>query len=113
MTSTTNVRAQAEGEKRSAALSSVAAAVLLTSLKLVVGLLTGSLGILAEAAHSALDLVAALVTLFAVRLSDRPPDQEHLYGHCCCCLPVSGSSMRQPNAYSSNRSRSKPASGHF
>lgn len=71
----------AEKEKRAAALSSVAAAVLLTGLKLVVGLLTGSLGILAEAAHSGLDLVAALVTFFAVRLSDRPPDKRHLYGY--------------------------------
>ncbi|MCL7453955.1 MAG: cation-efflux pump [Anaerolineae bacterium] len=76
-----NAKAQAEWEKRSAALSSVVAAILLTSLKLVVGLLTGSLGILAEAAHSALDLVAALVTFFAVRLSDRPPDEQHHYGH--------------------------------
>jgi cation diffusion facilitator family transporter len=73
--------AVAEKEKRSAALSSVLAAVFLTVLKLVVGLLTGSLGILAEAAHSGLDLVAALVTFFAVRVSDRPPDEEHLYGH--------------------------------
>jgi cation diffusion facilitator family transporter len=72
---------RAEKEKRNAALSSVLAAVLLTGLKLVVGLLTGSLGILAEAAHSGLDLVAALVTFFAVRLSDRPPDKRHLYGY--------------------------------
>ncbi len=71
----------AEKEKRDAALSSVVAAVLLTTLKLVVGLLTGSLGILAEAAHSGLDLVAALVTFFAVRISDRPPDKQHLYGY--------------------------------
>jgi cation diffusion facilitator family transporter len=71
----------AEREKRSAALTSVLAAVLLTLFKLVVGLLTGSLGILSEAAHSGLDLVAALVTFFAVRLSDRPPDDQHLYGH--------------------------------
>lgn len=72
---------RAEKEKRDAALSSVVAAVFLTVLKLVVGLMTGSLGILAEAAHSGLDLVAALVTFFAVRLADRPPDTEHLYGH--------------------------------
>ena len=64
-----------------AALSSVGAAVFLTSMKLVVGILTGSLGILAEAAHSALDLVAALVTFFAVRVSGRPADREHPYGH--------------------------------
>jgi cation diffusion facilitator family transporter len=68
-------------EKRQAALSSVVAALFLTGLKLAVGVLTGSLGILAEAAHSGLDLVAALVTFFAVRLSDRPPDDQHLYGH--------------------------------
>jgi cation diffusion facilitator family transporter len=69
------------GEKRSAAMSSVVAAVFLTSLKIVVGVLTNSLGILAEAAHSGLDLVAALVTLFSVRKSDQPPDDSHLYGH--------------------------------
>jgi cation diffusion facilitator family transporter len=69
------------GEKRSAAMSSVVAAVFLTGMKIVVGLLTNSLGILAEAAHSALDLVAALVTLFSVRKSDQPPDDSHLYGH--------------------------------
>jgi cation diffusion facilitator family transporter len=57
------------------------AAVGLTGVKLVVGLLTASLGILAEAAHSALDLVAAALTFFAVRFSARPPDDTHLYGH--------------------------------
>jgi cation diffusion facilitator family transporter len=68
-------------EKRSAALTSLAAAVLLTALKILVGVLTGSLGILAEAAHSGLDLVAALMTYLAVRISVRPPDSTHLYGH--------------------------------
>lgn len=72
---------EAQREKNNAALTSVVAAVGLTSLKIVVGLLTNSLGILAEAAHSALDLVAALVTLFAVRFSSKPADQEHTYGH--------------------------------
>jgi len=70
-----------EEEKRSVALSSVLAAVGLTVFKIVVGLTTGSLGILAEAAHSGLDLVAALMTLFAVRISGRPADLSHLYGH--------------------------------
>jgi cation diffusion facilitator family transporter len=70
----------AEREKRAAALSSVLAAVFLTVMKLAVGLLTGSLGILAEAAHSALDLVAAVVTLLAVRVAGRPPDEEYTYG---------------------------------
>ena len=68
-------------EKGKAALSSVLAAILLTTMKIVVGLLTGSLGILSEAAHSGLDLVAAAVTFFAVRLSSRPPDRRHTYGY--------------------------------
>jgi divalent metal cation (Fe/Co/Zn/Cd) transporter len=68
-------------EKRLVALSSVLAAVGLTSFKLIVGLLSGSLGILAEAAHSGLDLVAALMTFVAVRVADRPPDETHNYGH--------------------------------
>src|SRR5438270_3903914 len=68
-------------EKRSAALHSLLAAVVITALKLVVGLATGSLGILSEAAHSGLDLVAAAVTLFSVRVSDLPADAEHQYGH--------------------------------
>lgn len=71
----------AHTEKKHAAASSVLAAVLLTGTKIVVGILTGSLGILAEAAHSALDLVAALMTLFAVRISDLPADKNHNYGH--------------------------------
>jgi len=68
-------------EKNKAAASSVLAAIGLTALKIVVGLLTGSLGILAEAAHSALDLVAALMTWFAVRISGKPPDRNHPCGH--------------------------------
>jgi cation diffusion facilitator family transporter len=71
----------ADREKRLAALSSVVAAIGLTSFKIVVGFATGSLGILAEAAHSALDLVAAVVTFLAVRISGKPADKEHLYGH--------------------------------
>src|SRR5579885_1615233 len=68
-------------EKQVVAFSSVLAAIGLTSFKLVVGLLSGSLGILAEAAHSGLDLVAALMTFVAVRVADRPPDVTHNYGH--------------------------------
>ena len=68
-------------EKKVVAVSSVVAAIFLTAIKLAIGLITGSLGILAEAAHSALDLVAALITFFAVRVSDRPADESHLYGH--------------------------------
>jgi cation diffusion facilitator family transporter len=72
---------EASKDKRSAALSSVIAAIGLTGIKLVVGLLTNSLGILAEAAHSGLDMVAAAMTYFAVRVSDKPADQEHPFGH--------------------------------
>ena len=68
-------------EKSRIALTSVLAAIFLTGLKLVVGLTTNSLGILSEAAHSGLDLVAALMTLFAVKISDRPADDTHHYGH--------------------------------
>ena len=68
-------------EKKWAAMSSVIAAVGLTGFKFVVGLATGSLGILAEAAHSGLDLMAAGMTLLAVRISGRPADRNHLYGH--------------------------------
>jgi len=68
-------------EKRWVAATSVVAAVVLTGMKLVVGVATGSLGILSEALHSGLDLVAAIVTLFAVRASARPPDSRHQFGH--------------------------------
>ena len=68
-------------EKKRAAANSVLAALGLTGMKLVVGLLSGSLGILAEAAHSGLDLVAALITFIAVSVSDRPADEAHPYGH--------------------------------
>jgi cation diffusion facilitator family transporter len=68
-------------EKHWVAMTSVVAAVFLTTLKLVVGILTGSLGILSEAAHSALDLAAAVMTFFAVRLSGRPADERHTYGY--------------------------------
>lgn len=68
-------------EKLSAALSSVISAVILTGSKFTVGLMTGSLGIIAEAAHSALDLVAAIVTYIALHLASKPADREHTYGH--------------------------------
>src|SRR5690242_17348533 len=67
--------------KRSAALASVFSGVLLTALKLAVGIATGSLSILAEAAHSALDLLAAGITFLVVHIADLPPDENHPYGH--------------------------------
>ncbi len=68
-------------EKRTVALHSLLSAIAITFLKLVVGLSTRSLGILSEAAHSGLDLVAAFITLLSVRVSDKPADAEHQYGH--------------------------------
>jgi len=59
----------------------VLAAAAITALKIVVGVTTGSLGILSEAAHSCLDLVAAVITLLSVRVSDLPADADHQYGH--------------------------------
>src|SRR5262249_41884728 len=70
-----------QAEKRSVALNSLLAAIAITFLKLLVGVTTRSLGILSEAAHSGLDLIAALVTLLSVRVSDKPADAEHQYGH--------------------------------
>jgi cation diffusion facilitator family transporter len=71
----------AHQEKHFVATSSVVAALGLTTFKIVVGLLTNSLGILAEAAHSGLDLMASVMTLFAVRVADKPADAGHPYGH--------------------------------
>ena len=71
----------AEREKLNAAFTSLFAAIVLTAFKFTVGLATGSLGIIAEGAHSGLDLIAAAMTYFAVRISGRPPDHTHLYGH--------------------------------
>jgi cation diffusion facilitator family transporter len=68
-------------EKRAVAGNSVLAAVVITLLKIVVGITTGSLGILSEAAHSGLDLIAAVITFFSVSVSDKPADADHQYGH--------------------------------
>jgi cation diffusion facilitator family transporter len=70
----------AKEKKRAAALSALAA-FFLTSLKLGAGLYSNSLGVLAEAAHSALDLLAAGITFWAVRQAARPADSRHAYGH--------------------------------
>jgi len=68
-------------EKKRVTLLSLFAAISLTSFKLIIGILTGSLGILSEALHSGLDLVAAAITFYAVRISDKPVDADHHYGH--------------------------------
>lgn len=71
----------ADTKKAIAAGSSVLWSALLTAMKFVVGIATGSLGILSEALHSALDMLAALGTYFAVKIAARPADAEHPYGH--------------------------------
>src|SRR5271157_5734386 len=78
---TSSTREESSQEKFRVAVSSLLAASVLTALKLVVGLMTLSLGILAEAAHSGLDLLAAGVTLWAVRMSSRPADRMQTYGY--------------------------------
>jgi cation diffusion facilitator family transporter len=71
----------AVAEKRSAAFLSVAAACVITALKLFVGIVTGSLGMLSDAAHSGVDLIGAGLTFLSVRVSDKPADENHPYGH--------------------------------
>src|ERR1700731_2314830 len=68
-------------EKKRAALLSVGSAVLLVSLKAFLVIRTGSLGVLSEALHSGLDLLAAVITFLSVRVSDEPADERHPYGH--------------------------------
>ena len=68
-------------EKRRVAWLSVGSNTLLTAGKLVAGFATGSVSILSEAAHSAIDLIAAGIATFSVHVSDRPPDHTHPYGH--------------------------------
>ena len=68
-------------EKEQVALTSILASAGLTVAKAVVGVLTGSLAILSEAAHSLIDLAATIMTYFAVRVADKPADDEHHYGH--------------------------------
>ena len=72
---------EAHSEKQHAALSSLFWALFLTLIKLGAGLATNSLGILSEALHSSLDLVAAGITFFAVRVAARPADETHPYGY--------------------------------
>ena len=71
---------EARGKKR-AALLSVGSATLLVSLKAFLVVRTGSLGVLSEALHSGLDLLAAIITFLSVRMSDQPADERHPYGH--------------------------------
>lgn len=72
---------RATDEKRLAALASVGSAVILVLLKVFLVVLTRSLGVLSEALHSILDLVAAVITYLSIRVADKPADADHLYGH--------------------------------
>ena len=73
--------AESSSEKRRVARNSMLAAAAMTLLKLAAGLLSGSLGVLSDAAHSGLDLVGAALTFFSVQVSDKPADEDHTYGH--------------------------------
>jgi cation diffusion facilitator family transporter len=81
MTSAVSSLTGFSAEKRRVTLHSMLAAGAMTLLKLAAGLLSGSLGVLSDAAHSALDLVGAALTFFSVRVSDKPADEDHTYGH--------------------------------
>ncbi len=81
MTSAASSLAGISAQKRRVALQSLLAAAAMTLLKLAAGLLSGSLGVLSDAAHSALDMVGAGLTFFSVRVSDKPADEDHTYGH--------------------------------
>ena len=70
-----------QSEKEKVALTSIAVSAGLTVSKAVVGFLSGSLALLSEAAHSAIDCLATIMTYFAVRISGKPADAEHHYGH--------------------------------
>ena len=76
-----NASAEAVRQKKMAALASVASAVVLVSLKVFLSVRTGSLGVLSEALHSSLDFIAAVITFLSVRVSDKPADADHTYGH--------------------------------
>lgn len=77
----TTESSQASRDKAQVALSSIVASAAMTAAKFIAALMTGSLGMLSESVHSLLDLGAAIMTFFAVRISDKPADDEHHYGH--------------------------------
>ncbi len=78
---THSVSLETSRQKRAVALGSVLTSAFLTILKLVVGAVTGSLAVLAQAADNGLDLVTTLMTYFAIRIAERPADADHPYGH--------------------------------
>lgn len=79
-----NRRTQTEAagnEKTSAALVSILSNICLTLMKLLAGLITGSVAIISEAVHSGMDLVAALMAYVSVKVAEQPPDRDHPFGH--------------------------------
>jgi cation diffusion facilitator family transporter len=68
-------------EKKTVAITSMAASLAMTVGKFIVGVMTGSLGLISEGLHSLLDFGATVMTYMAVRVSDKPADAEHHYGH--------------------------------
>jgi cation diffusion facilitator family transporter len=81
MASTVSSPPNFSAEKRRVALHSMLAALAMTVLKLAAGILSGSLGVLSDAAHSGLDMLGAMMTFFSVQVSDKPADEDHTYGH--------------------------------
>jgi cation diffusion facilitator family transporter len=81
MTSVVSSLAGFSKEKRRVAQQSMLAAAAMTVLKLAAGLVSGSLGVLSDAAHSGLDMLGAALTYFSVKVSDKPADEDHPYGH--------------------------------
>ena len=110
-------------EKEQVALTSIGASAALTIAKAVVGVATGSLGILSEAGHSLIDLGATILTYIAIRLSGRPADDEHQYGHgkiesisalaetALLFLLAAAVIYEAAPAYPSRRARCRPRSG--
>src|SRR3954447_5683932 len=80
MSSATITTNDGRGQRRTAVVS-IAAATLLVALKLGTGLLTGSLGLISAGIESSGDVIAAVLTFFAIRLGGRPADADHHYGH--------------------------------
>ncbi len=70
-----------ENEKEKVTLQSVFTSAAITILKLIVGIVTGSIAMLSEATHSGIDLVSTVLTFYAVRIGDKPADKEHQFGH--------------------------------
>jgi len=77
---TINKNKENKSKQRAAGLS-VASNIILTTLKIIAGLISGSVSIISEGIHSGMDLVASLIAFFSVRKSSQPPDKNHAFGH--------------------------------